>query len=251
MKQWIQKYIIGTQIWVSLMMGALCFFFGLMFHSVDIKRVFIVIFSTFAGYNYIHYHASWNRSFLLRGLISVSLLFFILFYLLFKENSWHLFLHLAFISWFVFMYNSSFLRLKFRNISLVKIFVIAFTWSYSIVWIGSTGASWKEFVSIYFFILAITLPFDICDMNRDTVITIPKKIGQKNTIALSILCLVISALSFYWAQGFPNVYVWSWSLACLVSAGLIFFIRSGQFFYTRFWIEACSSFPVLVYLLIK
>jgi hypothetical protein len=177
-------------------------------------------------------------------------------YLLIKEKNLKLFLNVLFLGVIVLLYNPNFTRIRFRNIPLLKIFIISFAWVYTILLIGnaSTCKVISEFLSLYLFIIGITIPFDICDMEEDTIFTIPKYLGIRKSKFASCLCLFSSALSF--VLTFCNQddlpYVIAWEVACMISISMIVFMEKvHQFFFTRFWIEACSSLPLLIILLQK
>jgi len=87
---------------------------------------------------------------------------------------------------------------RLRDMHLIKIFLIAFVWSYlGALPIYLSGArlglvGWV-FVEKYFFLLAITLPFDIRDMNIDGKLkTIPTVVGVQKTYFLAYTSLIIS-----------------------------------------------------------
>ncbi|MGB1242270.1 MAG: UbiA family prenyltransferase [Chitinophagales bacterium] len=94
---------------------------------------------------------------------------------------------------------------KLRDIGMLKIFLIAIIWTIStaILPILQSNASfdnprtWLIILEKLLFIFAITLPFDIRDMNYDAsrkLKTIPLLIGIENTLQLSYICL--AALGF-------------------------------------------------------
>ncbi len=255
MKNLIEKYILETQLWVSVMMSCLCLFFGLLHKSVDYNRIFIVFFCTLAAYNFIDFHASWNNRNLFRKIQGILFLTGTACsgYLLWKENSWEQLSSLLFLSIFVILYNSSFLVVRFRNISVLKIFVISFVWTCFVLKVGNTFVfSFGEFLSIFLFIIGITIPFDISDMERDSIQTIPRVLGVEKGRQLACLCLVSSGLLFFYIFPMKTDFVLSWNLACLLAIILILFMHKKEtHFYTRFWIEACSSLPLIIFYLIQ
>lgn len=92
-------------------------------------------------------------------------------------------------------------KVAIRNLPYIKIFIISAVWSIVIVGLPFfntldsyilTKEAWILLVSQYLFILAITLPFDVRDLNYDSaskIKTIPSTIGVKKTIFLSLLLL--------------------------------------------------------------
>jgi len=91
---------------------------------------------------------------------------------------------------------------KLRDIGMLKIFLIAIIWTIStaILPILQSNTSfesprtWLIVLEKLLFIFAITLPFDIRDMNYDQsrkLKTIPLLIGIDNTLKLSYVCLAV------------------------------------------------------------
>lgn len=100
-----------------------------------------------------------------------------------------------------------------RDLPYLKIFFIAIVWSITIVWIPLIDANSEIMLSInlliallqnFLFVIAITLPFDIRDIDFDKtgkLKTIPQLLGVKKTIVLSEILLIGSvALLYYLCQ---------------------------------------------------
>jgi len=98
---------------------------------------------------------------------------------------------------------------KLRDIPYLKIFLIAFVWSASTILLPVIQAGEKIvetqvlllFAERFFFIFAITIPFDIRDMQADRdagIKTIPMLINRNKVLLLSYLSLSVSFLiSFF------------------------------------------------------
>ena len=92
-------------------------------------------------------------------------------------------------------------RRRLRDLSYVKIFLIAIAWSWITVLLPALelGMGWSIPMLIMlleraFFIFAITLPFDIRDLEVDAynqVKTLPAQLGYRRTKALALACLLI------------------------------------------------------------
>jgi len=103
---------------------------------------------------------------------------------------------------------------RLRDYSFIKVFLIAFTWAWVTVivplWEIRSDGIWWLYFERFFFILAITLPFDIRDLELDKVqktLTIPGVLGVKKTIRLSFLMLGISiVLGIIYLLGFSLQY---------------------------------------------
>ena len=99
--------------------------------------------------------------------------------------------------------------LSLRRIPFLKIFMIAFVWACTAVWVPvlevGLEASWRIFIPFFlfqfFFILLITLPFDIADLRVDKITgvkTIPSVFGWKITNYIMLfLEAVIGVLLIY------------------------------------------------------
>ena len=88
---------------------------------------------------------------------------------------------------------------RLRDFHYIKILLISYVWAYIAtlpLWLdgGTIGGLWLYFMEKFVFILAITLPFDIRDLEIDSytdLMTIPKRIGVKRTYALCMALLAI------------------------------------------------------------
>lgn len=98
-------------------------------------------------------------------------------------------------------------KIRLRDIGIIKIFLISFVWAFvsSILPAVYVDVNWRSpevlwiFLANYIYIFAITLPFDIKDMEIDAmhhVRTIPVLIGKTMTISLSMLLLFVSAMIY-------------------------------------------------------
>ena len=85
-----------------------------------------------------------------------------------------------------------------RQIPFLKIFLIAFTWSYLTVLVPLWYHDFKIdyfMLDIFFqrllFVIAISIPFDIRDCDTDKIITIPNSIGIIESKIFAWFCLLI------------------------------------------------------------
>ncbi len=103
---------------------------------------------------------------------------------------------------------------RLRDYPFIKVFLIAFTWAWVTViiplWEVRPEGIWWLLFERFFFILAITLPFDIRDMELDTlqgVSTLPTVLGVEKTKRLSFIMLGISiVLGIIYILGFSLQY---------------------------------------------
>ncbi|PCI97101.1 MAG: hypothetical protein COB15_08425 [Flavobacteriales bacterium] len=99
--------------------------------------------------------------------------------------------------------------LTLREIPYFKIFIIGFVWSLIIIGLPTLNTSHFPYFNIdypiallqvFLFTIAITLPFDIRDIEYDkanNLKTIPQLLGVKNTIILSEFLLISSIILLY------------------------------------------------------
>jgi len=122
-----------------------------------------------------------------------------------------------------------------RDIPYAKIYLIAVQWALvSVYWPYMRIAETTDFpmglgLSIFFFILAATVPFDIRDLVYDGKhkSTIPQILGVKGAKIIALLFLILSALSLYCS--FPTVIcMWLFYLCYLILGILIIGSRTDR-----------------------
>ena len=218
--------VVFTNLWISFAAISCGLSTYILFQQSPNPYILLLLFGgTLSRYNYIVFFLKENsksekfrymfekRNFLkllfFLGLVisSISSLFFSWTALLFIA-------HLGFLSvWYFLALNFGFFKLpKLREIPYIKVFVIAY------VWVGSTFllpildniVFDSPFLLAYFerifFLLGITLPFDIRDIAIDkqtNVKTIATKLGVYKTKILASCFLLVSAFSSFWLYASP------------------------------------------------
>ena len=155
-------------------------------------------------------------------------------YLIIRKHEWHIFIYaiLSALGLAIFFFQLSYTlqvaifisgipalgyilpvfgnKKRIRDIHLVKIFLVALSWAYITILVPNLMFSESINVSIippllerFFFVFAITLPFDIRDLSLDEftkVKTIPSWLGIPKTkklgYSLSFLAIFFSILSY-------------------------------------------------------
>lgn len=139
------------------------------------------------------------------GLTGAVCLFFI------HPSSWYILIPMGILSvFYVTPINiSDTISLSLREIPFLKIFLIAAVWSFIIVGLPLIETQhvfenkdyfWLAVGQNFYFVLAITLPFDIRDLKFDQhykLNTLPQLIGVKGAIIFSEFLLVASLLLLY------------------------------------------------------
>lgn len=138
---------------------------------------------------------------------------------------------------------------RLRNISGLKLFLIALVWSFSVVWLPILESGLlipqreiiiliaKEFVLI----AAITLPFDIRDLFDDkasNLKTLPTIFGANNAYILSYLMLLIYIVLWHCLtiKGVFDPHFWSSIASALLASGLIWKSKTStsEYYYFLF-----------------
>ena len=140
-----------------------------------------------------------------------------------------------------------------RDIPTIKIFLISLIWTVTTVFLLVVENNIKlekqvilELLSRFFFVFAITIPFDIRDMKYDkkTLKTIPQIVGLKQAKVISLislsLFLFVNVLQAY-IKKIELLILAPIIITTIISALLVFSsnTRKSNFFF-GFWIEGLS-----------
>lgn len=194
----------------------------------------------------------WRIFFVLIGVL-VSGLFAVLYL---KFQSLLIFSFLGILS---FLYALPYTQIKFREIPQMKLFLIAFAWSSTIVLIPNAQYdlwSWSvlfQFIGFFLFITAITIPFDIRDLACDKLklMTLPQRIGINKAKQISYRSFGLSFLLFseYKTFDFTDV---SLLLTFIIAAFLIHKTRpESNKWLVAFWVEGISILPLFFNILLS
>ena len=143
--------------------------------------------------------------------------------------------------WYVIPFGAS--RKRLRDYHFLKIFLIAIVWAWLTVWLPATESGWNVALraSTWWmaleraaFIFAITVPFDIRDLEVDEhtqVKTLPSTLGTTPAIALSMAALVAMIGLAGW-NAYSGVYsTGAWiglALSAALSGVLVLYSRRVQ-----------------------
>lgn len=207
------RFLVFSNLWISA--GSSCLTF-LTFYFLDtepnIKLILFVFFATLFSYNFQRLSRLqklkenspelWITTHSTEGkiILTLALLGALFFNPVFEKP--FLLIPLALLGAVSFSYSYK----KLRDIPMLKIFLIAASWGilcgltpffYSPFW-GSV--SWiQSFSWIFFYILAITIPFDIRDIHIDEADknTLPQLLGVKKSKNLALIFLAVSFLCIF------------------------------------------------------
>ena len=250
--QIVKKYIVDSQIWVSICFVGLAAFYQLIIQNVDYKLLMLFFFATLSVYNLSYYVWSRDKNKLIIAILSIIPVALLTLYLTIYSIFLLVILSLLSISYALPIKNK-----KLRDFPYLKIYIISFVWSASIVFLPIINVG-KEisytyilyFIIFFLYVMAITIPFDVRDYLRDSskMKTIPQIIGVKKSLRLSKLCFIILCL-----------------LSILISpikVAIIFFMVSilvmymlnehliKRSYYCSIYIEGLSLLPLLLYMIL-
>lgn len=255
-----QKLIIQTNIWVAVCFTALFIFFQLNLYEAVYSVWGIAFFGTLAIYNFTR--ISTIEDFLNpknRGRVFLTILGSVgtIICVLLRGFELKTFLYLAVLGFVSFCYSLPFKGLGLRAIPFLKLFLIAFVWAGSSIGLllvvhHSLLQHYALFASLFFFVVGITIPFDIRDYPTDSkeLKTIPQLIGINNSKYLAISSLILSGVLFAIEVEITSAFFISWFLTLVLSITLVLFSSTKRKdFYYSFWMEGCSLLPLLFYCL--
>ena len=238
------------------------------FGIADRLTPLFVAFSILISYNFIRFYEIKNnrlnwfkdwffmnlREILLLMMLSILGLTFILFFTDFNLTSLLILFPFAFMTFFyaIPIVKIGKFEVSFRNFPMVKIFSIAIAWAGISVFfplyeanLQFTSAVYLEFFQRILFLLAITIPFDIRDVNTDSksLKTLPQFIGITSSKVLGILLLFGFVLLEIFKENFTYI---GFLIVLIISmiTGIFLWFSSPKRprYYTSFWVE---SIPVI------
>ncbi len=189
-----------------------------------------------------------------KGILMVSLLSGVLLLYILFTLTWPVILLASLLGLVTVWYNGPVFwgQVHLRKVTGMKIFVIAFVWAAATVMLPVVSAGrplsklvWIEGLQRFFFVVALTLPFDIRDVRFDTyqIGTLPQLFGIKKTRIIGLLVLTIVVV----LQALKGPFVWDHFLLVTgisVLTGILVMqtvVRQTRYF-TAFWIE---GIPIL------
>lgn len=234
--------------------------------EIDKNLLFFIFFGSITSYNFVKYasiaklhHASLARNLKLIQIFSFFC-FLALLYFAFKQELKMLWIS-AILGVFTLLYAIPLgkNRQNLRNIGGIKIFIIAVVWAGVTVILPLVEQVPLQEISLtffqrFFFVIAITLPFEIRDLKFDSgnLNTIPQQIGIANTKKIGYILLGIMLFLEFLKSYFSVINLIALIFTLMVSA---YFIKAARIdqggYYSAFWVEGIPVFWLLVWLLAK
>jgi 4-hydroxybenzoate polyprenyltransferase len=156
-------------------------------------------------------------------------------------------------------------KIRIREIGLWKIFLIAFVWTGMTVILPAVNlygfkqvlelGSWQLAFGRFFFILAITIPFDIRDLANDAnkgVRTIPSVLGWRRSVLISQVLLVAFLLLVWFRLGTHHPFFIGYVISTAITTGFVAVASPKRSdFYCSFWLEGTMLLQFVAVLLIQ
>ena len=243
----LKKSVINSQLYVSLMGTLFAVFFMEEQNTFRYPSMFLIFITYFSGYLYTKYQKT--KHFLKILVLNAAAGIFCAFLIIHNHNEIRL------IKWFIIvvlglLYNSFFLDVYIRKIPLLKVFYVGLVWALVNCWLTLPEFNLPIFLISFFYITALVLPFDIRDMNVDTVKTFPTIIGVQNTKYLAYIMVFTSCiLSIFYLNLSSAI---AFFLSGIITFILIYFSENERNdAYFSFGVETCSALPFLFLLIME
>ncbi|MDO9037965.1 MAG: hypothetical protein Q7U59_06425 [Lutibacter sp.] len=229
---------------------------------------FFVAFSILISYNFIRFYEIKNnrlnwfkdwffiniKEILALMILSILGLATILFFTEFNLKSVLILFPFAFMTFFyaIPLFKIGKLEVSFRNFPMIKIFSIGIAWAGISVFFPLyeanyhfTSAVYLEFFQRILILLAITIPFDIRDINADSksLKTLPQTLGITNSKVLGTLLLFGFLLMEIFKENFSYFGFLIVMIVSIISGFFLWFSSPNRTrYYTSFWVE---SIPII------
>lgn len=148
-----------------------------------------------------------------------------------------------------------------RQVPALKLILIAFSWVgitlyFPIQEAGHLDLStqWYYFAQRFFFIIAITIPFDIRDAQFDLpeLATLPQVLGVAKAKIVAVLCMLVFMGLSVFLRGMESTLFYAELILMLITIGLVLYCTQNRNrFYTTFWIEALPILWYILYLILE
>lgn len=245
--------IISSQAWVALCFALFCKYIQLINAWECDILIYLSFFATLFAYNLSHWVSDKEKwRFLIMifsGLISLVLGFL---YLKFQ-----MILVLAVLAFISIYYSYAFNKKTLRNLPHLKMISIALVWSVTAVLPVFNDVENLNFnllnliLSLFFFVVTITIPFDIRDLEQDekTIKTLPQQFGVVGSIKLGVVFILLSLTLFLNYFSFKiDLHLLPFIITLFLA--LIFLLSSVKIknkCFTSFWIEGLSALSFILF----
>ncbi|WP_129365152.1 hypothetical protein [Lutibacter sp. HS1-25] len=266
--QKIKDFYIFSNIHVALAGFCMAKISLLKFENSSYKMPVFIALSIVVSYNFIRFYEiktsrliwlkTWfyefKKSLIVLSAFSTLGIWYILGFTNFNFNSLIILIPFALITFFyvVPVYKNEKIEVSFRNFPSIKIFSIAISWAAICVLFALDEANialdknvWIEFVQRFFILIAITLPFDIRDVNYDSkkLKTLPHVLGVKTSKQFGLILLIIFVLLTFFKENYLISEVYINIIVSIITGCFLWFSSAEKSrYYTSFWVEAIPVF---------
>lgn len=260
------RFYIHSSIHLSLAVVALVALTYLYFHlPIDYNLSYFVFFGSISGYNFIKYFEISHRKLKIRkksfGVIRILTLaaallcLYFFFYLEYNQQIWVFICGVLTVLYALPIFPKGKNLRKFNGL---KVFIIATVCTLVTSFLPLLDSKYDNtlfFILLqrFVFIIVVLLPFEIRDMNIDSISlgTIPQKIGVNKTKWIGVVLL----LFFMWLSVIINhgemTNLMSDLIVAVVAAGFLLFSSTTQKeYFASFWVEAVPIVWLFLFLLV-
>ncbi len=269
------NFYINSSVHVALAVCALTWVTLLQFELAYDKTVlYFVFFATITGYNFIKYFgvakfhhrrlAGWLKTIQVFSLVAfVAMCYYVL------QLNIDSIIYLTVFGLITFLYAVPLLPMRYfrdhqknlRQISGLKIYIIALVWRFTTVLFPliDNDVTINSDVVVtafqrFFLVIVLTLPFEIRDLNYDSIklATIPQRIGVKNTKVIGVLLLMMFFLLEYFKDNIDSSAIISTIIMLFISLLFLVFSNKNQSkYYSAFWVESVPMFWLALLLMFR
>lgn len=272
LKRFLNFYI-NTSIHVASSACALTWITLIQFEiDHDEYSLFFVFFASVTGYNFVKYFgiakfhhrslAGWLKTIQVFSLLA----FMALCYFALKLETDSLVL-IAILGVITFLYAVPLLPKKYfideqknlRQISGLKVYIIALVWTFATVVLPLVNNEvtldydvWITVLQRFIFVIALMLPFEIRDLNYDSLklATIPQKIGIKKTKVFGVLLLIVFVLLEFFKDSLSYGLLITTIIIAFVTLLFVMYSHKKQSkYYSAFWVEGLPIFWLVLVLM--
>ena len=237
----------------------------------DESILYFNFFATITGYNFIKYFglAKFHHRSLANWLKIIQIFSFICFWILcyyvfqLKVITWFYILVMGLITFFYaipFLPKNVFLdhNQNLRQISGLKIYVIAFVWAIVTVILplvnnesNLNGDVMITAFQRFIFVLVLMIPFEIRDLRYDSLklSTIPQRFGIKRTKFSGMILLILFFISEYLKDDIRQDHLFIKLVVTMLTLLFVIFSKEDQNkYYSAFWVEGIPVFWLILIL---
>ena len=272
--KFVFNFYINSSIHVALATYALTWITLIQFgFDYDKSSLYFVFFASITGYNFVKYFglAKFHHRSLAKWLRAIQIFsgiaFIVMLYYLFQLN-FNTIVLIGFLGLITFLYAIPLIPMRYffdeqqnlREVGGLKIYVIALVWVCTTIALPLVNN--EQFFDAdviitmaqrFCYILVLMLPFEIRDLNYDSLklATIPQKIGIKKTKIIGVLLLMVFLMLEFFKNQLTDKSIITMLIITFVTLLFLVFSNKNQSkSYSAFWVEGLPVLWLLLVLLI-